>query len=92
MSVIKRASGIRCKVGGFMDSRGWAVAKQGAEVPEPVRVVTLTLAIEDDDGGFLLLCASEDKSVWSDSWLETLALAEQAAAEQFGVRPEQWVS
>lgn len=75
-----------------MDQRGWAVAGQVAELPEPVRVLTLTLEIEDDGGGYLLLCTSEDNSVWGDSWFETLALAEESAAEVFGVRSEQWVN
>lgn len=66
-----------------MDQRGWAVAGQVSELPSPVRVLALTLEIEGSDrDGYLLLCDSEDHSIWGDWWYETVALAEEAAADE----------
>jgi hypothetical protein len=91
MAVHKRASGIRCVVGGSMGGGGWLPAGDGGPLRQPVRVVTLTLEIKTEGPGFLLICTSDDPGIWADWWFSFEEEAASAAAKWFGARPGDWI-
>lgn len=74
--------------------RGWSAAgkarQAGYALPAPVREVVLHVDLERDPGGFLLIVASDDSSIWCDDWFATQEEAEDAAAPWYGVRSEDW--
>ena len=89
MTVVKQILGHHVTFGGERHS-GWL--PDGASMPRatPTRDVALNITIEFDGAGYLLSFASEDGSFGNDTWHQTLADAEQAALENFGVRNDQW--
>jgi hypothetical protein len=90
MSVLKRAS-VRCVVGGKMEpGYGWMTAHSGRPLPEPVREVTLHIELQFEDSGYLVICTSDDPQIWCDNWYGSQEEAETAAADVYGVRPEDW--
>jgi hypothetical protein len=91
LAVIKRAAGVEHQFGGEEHS-GWLPPGAATPLPTPVRRVTLDVAIEETEGpGYLLiLTAREDNSVGNDWWFDTLAQAEEAGLEWFGIGPSDW--
>ena len=89
MSLIKQKLGWQVAVGGDQ-SRGWIPKGATKPLPEPVREVSLDIRIEQDPGGFLLITSSTDKSIFGDTWHETLESAEQAALQEFGISSADW--
>lgn len=52
---------------------------------------TLEVTIEEVPGGYLLIhCSREEDGIAFDDWFETLAEAENAAQEKFGIGPDRW--
>lgn len=56
----------------------------------PIRDVSLNLEIQFDGSGYLLCYASQEGDLYGDTWHESLNEAEEVAAEEFGVRDDQW--
>jgi hypothetical protein len=51
----------------------------------------MTFEIGDDGGGnFLLLYCSEDKSVYGDTWHQSIHEAKEAAHSHFGIEMREW--
>ena len=62
-----------------------------ATLRSPANRVVRVMLYEADDGTYLFLYTRvEDGPCEFDHWFESSADAEQAAAESFGVRPEDW--
>jgi hypothetical protein len=91
MSVLKRAS-VRCVVGGSMapGKGGWSTVHNDAPPPGPIREVTLHIELKFEDSGYLVICTSDDPQIWCDNWYGSQEEAETAAADVYGVRPEDW--
>ncbi len=91
MRVLKKhASGIAHTYGGE-EHRGWLPPGAAIPLPTPVRTVTLDMTIEAEGPGYLLVFAArEDPEFGNDYWFDTLADAEAAALDWFGVGPDQW--
>jgi len=89
MSVVKRISGLQVKIGGEQHT-GWLPAGTAEPLPMPVRLLTMDIEIIDEGSGYLLCYAAREERVYGDTWHATLADAEQAAAEEFGVEASQW--
>jgi hypothetical protein len=89
MGVVKRVAAHTVRVGGAQHS-GWLPVGAAEPLPTPVRDVTFDIEIDFDGSGYLLCYRSTDGSLYADTWHETLADAEEAACELFGVRAEQW--
>jgi hypothetical protein len=89
MTVVKRITGLPVLVGGEKHS-GWLPAGAAVPLPTPRRDVVMDLEIQFDGHGYLLCYASRDGSVSGDTWHQSLAEAERAAAETFGVQSAQW--
>ena len=74
--------------------KGWSSAGRaqwaGQSLPTPIREVTLHVAVESEEGGVLLTVSSDDPLIWCDDWFPSQRDAEWAAAEWYGVRPEDW--
>jgi hypothetical protein len=89
MALIKRRRGWTVKIGGDQH-RGWLPENAATPPPEPICDVILDLQIESDPGGYLLVYAARDHSVYGDTWHASLAAAEAAAFEWFGVGGSDW--
>src|SRR5581483_10908226 len=85
MSVLKKISGYKMRVGGTQHS-GWLPEGSAAPLPIPVRDVTFDLEIQFDGSGYLLCCVSQAGDLYCDTWHESLNDAEEQAAEVFGVK------
>jgi predicted secreted protein len=86
----KRIVGLEIHLGGE-EPTGWLPPGASKPLPTPVRDVLVDLTIEFDGSGYLLVCCAQDGSFCWDTWHESLADAEQAAADTYGVRAEQWL-
>jgi hypothetical protein len=89
MSVAKRVLGLPVRIGGEQHS-GWLPVRAAQPLPTPIRDVLMDIEIEFDGYGYLLCYQSRDGSVYGDTWHETLAEAEQTAANSLGVQPSHW--
>ena len=89
MSVVKKISGHKVRVGGTQHS-GWLPEGAATPLPTPVRDIEFNIRIEFDGAGYLLCYVSVDGELYGDTWHETLGDAEEAALEMFGVTPGQW--
>jgi len=89
MTLVRQKRGLRMMVGGDQH-RGWLPPGASLPLPEPVREVTVDVSIEEDDAGFFLITSSTDRSIFGDTWHETLASAERAAFKRFGITPADW--
>jgi hypothetical protein len=90
--VIKRVLGWPFQYGGDEHS-GWLPPGAAKPLPTPVRNVLLDIAIEGDPAsGYLLIYSAHDGSIDNDDWYQTLADAEKAADEVFGVKADNWQS
>ena len=89
MDIVKQVLGHHVTFGGELPS-GWL--PEGATVPKPTPTsdVALNITIESDGAGYLLCWVSEDRAIAGDLWYQTLADAERAATEDFGVAPDNW--
>lgn len=84
-------------IGGH-EHRGWLPPGAATPLPTPIENELLDVSIERGDGGYLLIWGcplaetghSEGPPKSGDSWHATLADAEQAAREMFGIGPEDW--
>jgi len=87
MGLIKQRRGWLVSV--VADQRGgWGAA--GGDAVGPTREVSFNFRIESDAGGYLLVYAFEDSALYADTWHETLAAAERAALEEFGIPHAAW--
>jgi len=89
MKPVRQKRGLIVTIGGDQH-RGWLPAGAALPLPEPIREVALDLSIEEIDAGFLVITSSADRSISGDTWHETLASAERAAFEAFGITPTDW--
>jgi hypothetical protein len=90
--VLKRITGIPFQIGGEPHS-GWLPPGAAIPLPTPIRNLVVDLEIQGNDtGGYLLICSSSDETYGWDTWHQTLAEAENTAADWFGVKPSQWES
>jgi hypothetical protein len=63
-----------------------------AAVRNPDKGVARCILYACDDGVYVFPCATfEDGSATGDSWFESLADAEDACLDDFGIRSEDWV-
>jgi hypothetical protein len=84
------------------EKRGWPVSVVGTQATgwKPVdprtapvqtsRRVLMDVRIDEDAGGYLLVYAADDGSVYGDTWHATLEEAEQVAEELFELRDSDW--
>jgi len=89
MTVVKQILGRHVTFGGELHS-GWLPNGATTPMPTPTRDVTLNIDIRFDGSGYLLCWVSADGDVAGDLWYQTLADAEQAAVDNFGIRHEEW--
>ena len=89
VTIVKQIKGHHLTVGGESHV-GWLPGGAITPLPTPTRDIVLNITIEFDGSAYLLCYTSEDGAVANDYWHETLEEAEQAAAEHFGVRADQW--
>jgi hypothetical protein len=61
-------------------------------LPTPRRTVAVDFSIESDGMNYFLVSNAQDKSFCWDSWHQSLEDAERCAADQYGIRPEQWIT
>ena len=84
MTVVKQILGHHVMFGGESHS-GWLPQGATTPLPTPTQDVALDIEIRSEGGGYLLYWLSRDREVAGDLWYQTLADAEQAATENFGV-------
>jgi len=84
------------------EKRGWPVSVVGSQAAgwkpvdprtapvETSRRVLMDVRIDEDAGGYLLVYAADDGSVYGDTWHATLEEAEQVAEELFELRDSDW--
>ena len=89
MHTVKKVTGLPVRFGGEEHS-GWLPAGAAVPLRTPVRDVLLDIEIQSDGSGCLLCHSSQDGTIQGDTWHATVADAEQAANEDFGVQPSQW--
>ena len=89
MTVVKQILGHHVTFGGESHS-GWLPEGATTPMPTPSRDVALNITIESDGAGYLLCWVSSDRAIAGDLWYQTLADAERAATEDFGVATDQW--
>ena len=88
-SIIKKKIGHLVRVGGAQHS-GWLPDHAPTPLPTPIRDVLFDIEIQFDGSGYLLCYVSQDGSLYGDTWHETLAYAQEAAAEDFGLSDADW--
>jgi hypothetical protein len=96
--LLKRVKNWPFMTGGIQHS-GWL--PPGAAVPRQTPIVQLRLdvAIEPTDGGYLLVWSAQpsgeapasEPRMSGDTWHQTIAEAEGAAEEMFGIKSEHWM-
>lgn len=98
MNVVKRMTGLAFRFGGVEHS-GWL--PPGAAKPLPTPIVDVVIDVEivpldidadpiPPDSSYLLCWQSRDGRYGGDTWYQTLADAEEAAAETFGIQAGDW--
>lgn len=87
--LIKRVRGVPFQFGGEEHS-GWLPPGAAIPLPTPIVNVLLDVEIRFDGHGYSLCWLSQDGTIGSDLWLESLADAELVAAEDFGIAASQW--
>jgi hypothetical protein len=87
---VKRATGILLRLGGEEPS-GWLPPGAAKPLATPVRDVLVDIEIHrNGPNDCLLICAAQDGSFCWDNWYESIADAERAAAEEYGVDQSRW--
>jgi hypothetical protein len=97
--IVKSVDGWPFTFGGQVHS-GWLPTNAALPLPTPVENEVLDVVIECVDGGYFLIWQARPSETnrasgppkAGDSWHETLAKAEAAAYEWFGIRAENWTS
>jgi hypothetical protein len=94
--VVKRVTGWPHAYGGD-ECSGWLPPGAVQPLPTPIRHVLVDLKIEamdedDPSAGFLLRQSAQDGSFCWDSWHDSVASAEAAAAEQYKTPSTAWSS
>ena len=89
MNSVKRITGMPFQFGGE-EHTGWLPPNAAVPLPTPFNDALLDVEIQYDGHGFLLCYATQDGLASGDTWYESLADAEQAAKEQFGIQRSQW--
>ncbi|MDB5391758.1 MAG: hypothetical protein JWM11_7404 [Planctomycetaceae bacterium] len=69
---------------------GWLPPNAAIPLPTPIQHVLLDIEIQFDGFGYLLLYSSQDGSISGDTWHQTMAEAQQAATQNFGVQLLEW--
>ena len=88
ITVVKQILGHHVRLGGQSHS-GWLPAGATTPLPTATTDVAFNITIEFAGSGYVLCYASEDGALANDTLHQTLEDAEQAAAENFGVRADQ---
>jgi hypothetical protein len=89
--IVKWVDRFTVQIGGEPHT-GWLPQGSAIPLPTPVRRLSMNIAIEFDGIGYLLCFSSADGTYSGDTWHETLASAELAAKEDFGVEQSDWRS
>jgi hypothetical protein len=89
LPVVGRISNLVVTVGGQAHS-GWLPPGASLPPPTPERHVPVTLTIDMEDDGYLLIAESSDGSVRGDSWHATFADAQRQAESCYGVPVSAW--
>ena len=88
---LKRASGIRLRLGGE-EPTGWLPPGAARPLPTPVREVLVDIELQGDGAnGCLLIFQAQDESFCWDNWYESIQAAE-LAAQVYGVEPSDWIT
>jgi hypothetical protein len=90
MCIVKRALAVPFAFGGEEHS-GWLPPGAATPLPTPVQHFVLDVEIQSDGSGFLLCWSSPGGDFCGDLWYPSLAEAEAAGLETFGIEPEQWI-
>lgn len=69
---------------------GWLPSGASTPLPTPVRHLLFNFEIQFDEDGYLLCDDSTDGTVSGDTWHPTLAEAEKAATDWFGILTAEW--
>ena len=91
MNAVKFIKGRPATMGGEEHS-GWLPAGAAKPLKTPLRHILLNFEIQFDGDGYLLCFESTDGTLSGDTWHQTLAAAEDAAKEWFGIAPSEWKS
>ena len=91
METVKSIKNRPVTIGGEEHS-GWLPPGAAMPLPTPIRHLLLNFVIEFDGGGYLLCHESTDGAVSGDTWHQTLADAEEAANDAFGIMASEWRS
>ena len=91
MDTLKFLSDRPIRIGG-QQKTGWLPVGAAIPLRTPTRDLLFNLDIQFAGIGYLLCYASPDGSVYSDTWHETLADAEEAARSSFGIVSTEWKS
>ena len=87
--VVKRIVALPMRVGG--ERRKGLLSFSDIELPPaPVRDVVVDIEIRRENAGYLVIYSARGGAPNGESWYETLAEAEQAVSESFGVDPSRW--
>ena len=91
MGRVKWGVGLPFRLGGKPHS-GWLPPGAAIPLPTPIRDLLLDIEIQSDGDGYLLCYMSQDGTFSGDTWHQSMAEAEQAAQQDFGVQPSQWLN
>ena len=91
MMVVEMIKARPVRIGGEQHT-GWLPANAAIPLPTPIREILLNIEIQNDGAGFLLCYSSTDGTVYGDTWHESLADAESAAFDNFGIARAEWTS
>ena len=75
---------------GGEEHSGWLPAGAATPLPTPIRHLLFNFEIQFDGDGYLLCHESTDGTVSGDTWHPTLADAENAAHDWFGIAALEW--
>lgn len=90
--VIKRIVGWPHTYGGE-EHQDWLPTCASEPLPTPIRQVLVDLEIDgDSESGYLLIQTAQDGSFSWDTWYASIADADAAAAELYGVSSDAWQS
>ena len=89
MALVKRRRARRVTLPA-VEPQGWLPPEAATPLPTAARQLLVDIELHEDDGGFILSHVATDGSASAGSWHASLADAEAAAAQQFGIGPEEW--
>lgn len=72
------------------ESAGWLPANASRPNLTPVEEVIIDVAIEEVEGGALLIYTSQDGVLANDYWYESIPHAIDGANEKFGIHNDAW--